>query len=215
MSIRVVIADDHQILVEALRAMLACEPDIVVVGTAGDGAALLELVAQAKPEVVIMDIGMPGMNGIEATQRLSTRRSATKVIVLSAYADKRFVREAMNAGAVGYIVKSSAADELPRAIRAVVQGRIYLCSQVADAVVEVMRGRRKSHVKGAATNLAPRERVIVRLLAEGKTSEEIAAALNIARSTVDTHRRNIMRKLKVHNVAGITRYAIREGIVSP
>lgn len=216
MNIRVAIADDHQMLVEALQVMLAREPDIAVVGTAGDGAALLELVAQAKPDVVVMDIGMPGMNGIEATQRLTSGRSPVKVIVLSAYADKRFVLEALNAGAAGYVAKSSAADELARAIRAVVQGRTYLCPNVAGAVVETVRTQKKSSVKGAAAGaaLTPRERVVVRLLAEGRSSAQIASALLIAPSTVDTHRRNIMRKLGLHNVAEITRYAVREGIAA-
>jgi len=215
MSIRVVIADDHRILVEALRTMLAREPDIAVVGTVGDGAALLELVGKTKPEVVIMDIGMPGMNGIEATQRLTAGHPAIKVIMLSGYADKRFVLEALKAGAAGYVVKSAAADELPRAIRAAAQGQIYLCPEVAGAVVEAVRTQGKSHVKGEATGLTTRERVIVRLLAEGRDSREIAAALHVAPSTVDTHRRNIMRKLDIHNVADLTRYAIREGIAAP
>ena len=214
MSIRVAIADDHRVLVAALEAMLARAPDIAVIGTAGDGAALLDLVAKSKPDVVVMDIGMPGMNGIEATHRLTAGRSATKVIVLSGYTDKRFVLEALKAGAMGYVVKSSAADELPRAIRAAAQGQTYLCPEVAGAVLETVRGREKSPLKGAAIGLTPRERVIVRLLAEGKSSAEIAAALFIARNTVDTHRRNIMRKLGMHSVADITRYAIREGIAN-
>jgi two-component system NarL family response regulator len=214
MSIRVAIADDHQILVAALQAMLGTEPDIAVVGTAGDGTALLKLVAQTKPDVVIMDIGMPGMNGIEATQRLTTGRSAAKVIVLSGYTDKRFVLEALNAGAAGYVIKSSAGSELPRAIRSVAKGQTYLCPEVAGAVVETMRNGNKHDAKAANSRLAPRERMIVRLLAEGKNSAQIAAALHIAVSTVDTHRRNIMRKLEMHSVAEITRYAIREGIAT-
>jgi DNA-binding NarL/FixJ family response regulator len=212
LSIRVVIADDHRILVAALQAMLTAEPDIAVVGTAYDGAALLDLVAKTKPDVVIMDIGMPGINGLEATQRLVIADFATKVVMLSGYSEKRFVLEALNAGAAGYIVKSSAADELPRAIRAVVNGQTYICPEVAGAVVDSMRGAGKSRAKTAAPSLAPRERVIVRLLAEGKTSAQIAKELRIATSTVDTHRRNIMRKLDMRNVAEITRYAIREGI---
>jgi two-component system NarL family response regulator len=215
MSITVVIADDHQILVAALQSALAVEPDITVVGTAHDGDELLALVAQARPDVAIVDIGMPGVNGIEATQRLSAGSSATKVLILSAYDDKRFVLEAMNAGAAGYVVKSSAADELPRAIRAVALGRTYLCPEVAGAVADAMRGRGNAHAGQAGhadIALAPRERVIVRLLAEGRSSVQIAAELSISPSTVDTHRRNIMRKLDIHNVADLTRYAIREGI---
>ncbi len=214
MSIRVVIADDHQILVAALRTMLASEGDIAVVGEAGDGAALLDLVADTVPDVVIMDIGMPGMNGIEATQHLSTERPEIRVIVLSGYSDKRFVLEALNAGAAGYVIKASAADELPRAIRAVTQGKTYLCPEVASAVVDLARSKQRPAVRGSPTHLAPRERVVVRLIAEGKTSSEIAAQLHIAPSTVEVHRRNIMRKLGLHNIAEITRYAIREGLTA-
>lgn len=217
MSIRVAIADDHQILVASLKAMLATEPDIAVVGTAGDGAALLELVAQLKPEVVIMDIGMPRMNGLEAMERLAAAGSSARVIVLSGFSDKHFVLDALEAGAAGYVVKSSTADELARSIRAVARGQNYLCPEVAGAVVETARTGRKSRVKGAAAGarLTPRERVIVRLLAEGRNSAQIAAALHIAASTVATHRRNIMRKLQMHNVAEIVRYALREGMAAP
>jgi len=215
MSIRVVIADDHQILVAALQAMLACEPDIIVVGTAGDGAALLALVAEVKPDVVIMDIDMPGMTGIDATRRLVAEAPSTQVVVLSCYSDKRFVIEAINAGATGYVLKSATANELPRAIRSVAHGQTYLSPDVAGAVVETMRATDKSSVRAAAPRLGPRERMIVGLLAEGKSSAQIAAQLNIALSTVDTHRRNIMHKLDVHNLAELTRYAIREGLTIP
>jgi len=214
MTIRIVIADDHRLLVTALRNMLQQEGDIEVVGEAGNGDALLKLVNEIKPEVVVVDIGMPGMNGIEATQRLSASYPKVGVVMLSTYADKRFVLEALNAGAAGYVTKSSAADELPRAIRAVAQKKSYLCPEVAGAVMESARARRPQKQREAAIALAPRERVVVRLLAEGKNSAEIASVLNIARSTVEVHRRNIMRKLDLHSVAEITRYAIREGIAT-
>lgn len=212
MSIRVVIADDHQILVAALQSALAVEPDITIVGTAHDGEALLTLVAQVKPDVAVVDIGMPGINGIEATQRLTAKGAAARVVILSAYGDKRFVLDAMNAGAAGYVVKSSAADELPRAIRAAALGQTYLCPEVAGALAEAVRARTHSHAGQVDTSLAPRERVIVRLLAEGKSSVQIADELCISPNTVDTHRRNVMRKLDLHNVADLTRYAIREGL---
>jgi two-component system NarL family response regulator len=162
-----------------------------------------------------MDISMPGMNGIEATQRVTSRNPATKVVVLSAYDDRHFVLEAIRAGAAGYVVKSSATEELPRAIRAAAQGQTYLCPEVAGIIADAARAGGGADVRPPVSALAPRERVIVRLLAEGKTSTQIAAELHIAVSTADTHRRNIMRKLGTHNVADITRYAIREGIVRP
>jgi len=215
MTIRVAIADDHQMLLGALAAMLAPESDLELVGTAGDGVALLALVERTKPDVVVVDIAMPRMNGLEAIQRMLALDPGARVIVLSGYIDKRFVLEALNAGAVGYVAKMSAADELPRAIRTVAQGGTYLCPESTGAMVESVRGNPKSGSLPAVRALAPRERDVVRLLAEGKTSLQIAEALRIAPSTVDTHRRNILRKLGLHSVAQVIRYAIRNGLVTP
>lgn len=213
MSIRVVLADDHKMILAALRSMLEKETDIAVVGEAGDGAALLELVVRTAPDVAVVDIGMPGMNGIEATQRLLAGQPRLKVIALSAYSDKRFVLEMLNAGAKGYLVKASAGDELSRAIRAIVQGRTYLCPEVAGTIVEAARGK-TSLAGNAGANLGRREREVLALLAEGNSSTEIAARMHIAASTVEVHRRNIMRKLDLHSVAELTKYAIREGLTS-
>lgn len=214
MSIRIVLADDHKMILAALRSMLEKEIDIDVVGEAGDGAALLEVVARTTPDVAVVDIGMPGMNGVEATRRLLAGRPRLKVIALSAYDDKRFVLEMLNAGAKGYLVKASAGDELPRAIRAIAQGRTYLCPEVAGAIVEAARDK-TSLAGNSAVHLGRREREVLALLAEGKSSSEIAARMHIAASTVEVHRRNIMRKLDLHSVAELTKYAIREGLTSP
>jgi len=214
MSIRIVLADDHKMILAALRSMLEKEIDIDVVGEAGDGAALLEVVARTTPDVAVVDIGMPGMNGVEATRRLLAGRPRLKVIALSAYDDKRFVLEMLNAGAKGYLVKASAGDELPRAIRAIAQGRTYLCPEVAGAIVEAARDK-TSPAGNSAVHLGRREREVLALLAEGKSSSEIAARMHIAASTVEVHRRNIMRKLDLHSVAELTKYAIREGLTSP
>ncbi len=213
MSIRIVLADDHKMILAALRSMLEKEKDIAVVGDAADGAALLELVARTEPEIAVVDVGMPGMNGIEATQRLIAGRPGIRVIALSAYSDKRFVLEMLNAGAKGYLIKASAGDELPRAIRAVAQGQTYLCPEVAAVLVDAARGKSMLQVNTAA-KLGRRELEVLVLLAEGKSSSVIAARLHIAPSTVEVHRRNIMRKLDLHNVAELTRYAIREGLTS-
>ncbi len=213
MNIRVAIADDHQLVVSALKSLLSAEPGITIIGTAYDGAGLLDLVRNQKPDIVLIDIAMPGMNGIETVQRLTAMHCASRIIVLSGFSDKRFVLEAMNAGAHGYVVKSSAADELARAIGAVARGDTYLCPAVAGTIVEAMREQISSAGKIDSKPITPRERIIVRLLAEGRTSAQIARELHIAPSTADTHRRNIMRKLDVHNLAEVTRYAIREGIV--
>ncbi len=214
MSIRIVLADDHKMILAALRSLLEKEIDIAVVGEAGDGAALLELVERTAPDVVVVDVGMPGMNGIEATRRLLAARPLLKVIALSAYSDKRFVLEMLEAGAKGYLIKASAGDELPRAIRAIAQGRTYLCPEVAGTIVEAARGK-TSREGNAAAKLGRREREVLALLAEGKSSSEIAAHMHIAASTVEVHRRNIMRKLDLHSVAELTKYAIREGLTSP
>jgi len=214
MNIRVVLADDHKMILAALRSMLEKETDIAVVGEAGDGAALLELVARTMPDVAVVDIGMPGMNGIEATQRLLVGQPRLKVIALSAYSDKRFVLEMLNAGAKGYLIKASAGDELSRAIRAIAQGRTYLCPEVAGTIVEAARGK-TSLAGNAGVHLGRREREVLALLAEGNNSSEIAARMHIAASTVEVHRRNIMRKLDLHSVAELTKYAIREGLTSP
>ena len=214
MSIRIVLADDHKMILAALRSLLEKEIDIAVVGEAGDGAALLELVERTAPDIAVVDVGMPGMNGIEATRRLLAARPVLKVIALSAYSDKRFVLEMLDAGARGYLIKASAGDELPRAIRAIAQGQTYLCPEVAGTIVEAARG--KSSPEGnAAAKLGQREREVLALLAEGKSSSEIAARMHIAASTVEVHRRNIMRKLDLHSVAELTKYAIREGLTSP
>jgi two-component system NarL family response regulator len=213
-NIRIVLADDHKMILAALRSLLEKEIDIDVVGEAGDGVALLEVVARTMPDVAVVDIGMPGMNGVEATRRLLAGRPHLRVIALSAYDDKRFVLEMLNAGAKGYLIKASAGDELPRAIRAIAQGRTYLCPEVAGAIVDAARGK-TSLAGDAAVHLGRREREVLALLAEGKSSSEIAARMHIAASTVEVHRRNIMRKLDLHSVAELTKYAIREGLTSP
>lgn len=213
MSIRIVLADDHQMILAALRSLLEKEPDIAVVGVAGDGPGLLELVERTAPDVAVVDVGMPGMSGIEATRRLHAARPLTKVIALSAYSDKRFVMEMLEAGAKGYLIKASAGDELPRAIRAIAQGQTYLCPEVAGSIVDAARSK-ASQERDGVVRLGRREREVLSLLAEGKVSSEIAARMHIAPSTVEVHRRNIMRKLDLHSVAELTKYALREGLTS-
>ena len=215
MSIRVVLADDHQVLVTALEALLNSEPDITIVGTAPDGAALLELVARTTPDVIVLDISMPGIGGLEATERLVKDGYVNKVVILSAFTERHFILEALRAGAAAYVVKHAAANELARAIRNVAAGKKYACPEVSGAIMDAVRDREELGGRSMPARLGPRERTIVRLLAEGKTSPQIAKALNIATSTVDTHRRNIFQKLNMHSVAEITRYAIREGLTLP
>jgi two-component system NarL family response regulator len=214
MSIRILLVDDHQMMRDGLRSILDLAEDLEVVGEAGNGYQALELAETLRPDVVVMDIGMKDLNGIEATRHIRTSNPEAKVIALSTYSEESYVLGMLEAGACGYVLKDAAVEEMRRAIRAVAAGQHFLSPGVAGSVVS-------SHLRGAspdaasaATSLAPRERQILQLLAEGHTSSEIARQLHIATTTVDSHRRNIMRKLDLHSVAELTKYAIREGLTS-
>jgi DNA-binding NarL/FixJ family response regulator len=212
MKIRVLLADDHQLVRDALRLMLDMEPDIEVVGQAQNGTEVPLLARQLKADVVCMDISMPGMNGIETTARLLAASPNIKVIGLSAYIDQRFILDMLQAGATGYVTKADASNELLRAIRAVCRHQTYLCPAAAAAVTSAMTGNApRSHLRNG--QLGARERQVLQLVAEGNTSTGIAKILHIAPSTVEVHRRNLMRKLNIHNVAELTGYAISCGLV--
>ncbi len=183
---------------------------ITVVAEARDGVEVLALAREFAPDIVIMDVGMPNMDGIEATQRLLAGQSGIKVVALSAYADKRFIMGMLDAGAVGYVIKAEAGDELLRAIHSVMDGQAYLCPQVSSAVAETLWATGKADNQ----SLGPRERQVLELLSVGLTSPEIGLRLCIALSTVEVHRRNIMRKLGIRGIAELTKYAIREGLVA-
>ncbi|MGA0610803.1 response regulator [Caldimonas sp. KR1-144] len=209
--IDVVLADDHRLVREALRAALAHVPQIHVVAEVGDGEAAVDCVRELRPGVVVLDIAMPGLNGIEAAARIRKACESTRIVALSAYSDKRFVTEMLRAGASAYVSKAAAGTELVGAIRAVAAGGSYLSPDVAGALVAEMRNA--SGEEGPA-RLGRREREVLRLIAEGLRSAAIAEQLHIAVATVEAHRRNIMRKLGLHSVAELTKYALREGIVS-
>jgi len=210
MSLRIVLADDHQMFRHALRALLAREPDLEVVAEASTGDEVLAIAAAQAVDLVCMDIAMPGMDGIEATRRLLARHPGVRVIGLSAFADRQFVIDLLDAGARGYITKAEAGEELLRAIHTVREGRTYLCPDVAATVANALRDR--GPLYAAAPRLTTRERQVLQLIAEGLTSAQIGDRLHIAASTVEVHRRNLMRNLDLHNVAELTRYAITQGI---
>lgn len=210
MSLRIVLADDHQMFRHALRALLAREPGLEVVAEASSGDEVLAIAAAQPVDLVCMDIAMPGMDGIEATRRLLARHPEVRVIGLSAFADRQFVIDLLDAGARGYITKAEAGDELLRAIHTVREGRTYLCPDVAATVANALLDR--DSLYAAAPRLTARERQVLQLIAEGLTSAQIGDRLHIAASTVEVHRRNLMRKLDLHNVAELTRYAITQGI---
>jgi DNA-binding NarL/FixJ family response regulator len=214
MSIRILLVDDHQMMRDGLRSILDLEDALDVVGEAGNGYQALELVERLRPDVVVMDIGMKDLNGMEATRQIKARTPETQVIGLSTYSDESYVLGMLEAGASGYVLKEAAFEEMRRAIRAVAGGHHYLSPEIAGSVVaSSIRG---ASPEGASTAslLAPRERQILQLLAEGHTSSQIGQKLHIATSTVESHRRNIMKKLGLHSVAALTKYAIREGLTS-
>jgi two-component system NarL family response regulator len=212
-QIRVVLADDHRVMLQGLKAMLEKERDVAVVGEATDGRRVIDEVEAKNPDVVVMDIGMPELNGIEATRRIRAKRPKTRVVALSTFADKRYVLEMFEAGAVGYVLKASAGEELLRAIRAAASDQKYLGAEVATSVVDSYVGQKFSR-ESLLGVLGSREREIVQLIAEGGTSKTIAVKLGISPATVEAHRRNVMKKLDIHSVAELTRYAIRQGLTT-
>jgi len=210
MALRILLVDDHQIVREGLRILLEKEPDMEVAAEAEDGRAAVRLAREVSPQVVIMDVAMPDLNGIEATRQIVAECPGIKVIALSMHADRRFVANMLKAGASGYLLKDSAFEELARAIRTVAADKVYLSPEVSDIVV-------RDYVKGPQEEasvyslLTPREREVLQLLAEGKATREIADCLHVSVKTVETHRQQIMYKLKVRSVAELTKYAIRGG----
>lgn len=215
MSIRVVLADDHRIVREGLRALLDREADMEVVAEVDDGRQAVQLARDLNPDVVVMDLSMPGLNGIEATRQVLQECAATKVLALSMHADRRFVADVLRAGASGYLLKDCALDELVRAIHCVVVDQTYLSPDIADIVVQ--RYRSLAGTGGDASTTSPlsaREQQVLRLIAEGKSVRNIADQLNLSVKTVETQRRSIMDKLNIRTIAGLTKYAIREGLTS-
>jgi two-component system NarL family response regulator len=216
MSIRILLVDDHQMMRDGLRSILDLEDDLDVVGEAGNGFEALEMARTRRPDVIVMDIGMKDLNGIEATRQILAQNPRAKVVALSTYSNETFVISMLEAGACGYVLKDAAVDEMRRAIRVVAEGHHFLSPEVAGSVVASRLRSPSQNQSGASAPavLAPRERQILQLLAEGHTSAEIARQLHIATTTVDSHRRNIMKKLDLHSVAELTKYAIREGLTS-
>jgi two-component system NarL family response regulator len=211
MSIRVMLVDDHKILRDALKTVFAREEDIHFVGEANNGIAALSLVKEMRPDVIVMDIGMPEMGGIQTTLAMRQSYPEIKILALSTFFDRRIVLQMLDAGANGYIVKSAGSEELLRGIRAVSAGRSYLCPDVSQIILDSVRVN-NGHEKIGSFRLGRREREVLKLLAEGLTSPVIGSRLHIATSTVEVHRRNIMRKLDLHSIAELTKYAIRHGL---
>jgi DNA-binding NarL/FixJ family response regulator len=214
MAIRVLLVDDHQMFREGLRSLLAADPEIQVVGEADSGRTALKLACEAKPNITVMDVSMPDLNGIEATRQIKAAVPHTRVIALSAHSDRRFVARMLEAGASGYLLKDCAFDELTRAIRSVSKNLTYLSPAVAAGVVEDSLGRTLPPQPQGTAALTPRHREVLQLVAEGLTTKQIAARLHVSVKTVETHRQQLMKRLDVQSVADLTKHAIREGLTS-
>ncbi len=213
-AVRVLLADDHTLVRAGLRKLLEAMPEVEVVGEASDGLALLALAAQLQPTMVLMDIAMPGLNGLETTARLARQSPAIRVLILSMHQNEEYVRQALRHGAAGYLLKDAAPMELDLAIRAVLRGETYLSPAVSRGVVsDYVQRLRGEETPG--TQLTPRQREVLQLVAEGYSTKEIARRLDLSVKTVDTHRSQLMKLLDIHEVAGLVRYAMRVGLISP
>ncbi|MHC4623328.1 MAG: response regulator [Planctomycetota bacterium] len=214
MSIRILLADDHKITRQGLRSLLEKEPDMEVVAEAEEGRAAVRLARELVPRVVIMDVSMPDLNGMEATRQITGEFPDVKVIALSMHSDNLFATEMLRSGASGYLLKDCAFEELARAIRTVVAGKTYLSPTISSVVVDDYLHRLSKADFSASDVLTSREREVLQLLAEGQSTKQIALKLHISAKTVETHRRQIMDKLDIHSVAELTKYAIRKGFTS-
>ena len=215
-KIRVLLAEDHTIVRKGLRSLLDGEAGIEVVGEAEDGRAAVEHARQLRPDVVLMDIAMPGLNGLEATRQLKRQFPEVKVLVLTMYANEEYIFQILRAGASGYVVKKAAPGELVTAIQTVHRGDFYLSPSISRTVIEeYVRQAEAMAGEDRYERLTPREREVLQLIAEGHANREIGEVLHISVKTVETHRANLMEKLDLHSTAQLTQYAIRKGVVSP
>jgi two-component system, NarL family, response regulator NreC len=214
-KLRILLADDHIVMRTGLRALLERQPNLEVVGESENGRETVALAASLRPDVVVMDVGMPVLNGIEATQTIVTQCPTIAVVILSMHADESYVMRALKAGARGYLLKDSAAADLMGAIQAISQGKSFFSPKVSRILAEdYVRVLKQKGAVDTYDLLTSREREILQLLAEGKTNKEVATALNISPYTVETHRSHILQKLNLHNSAELVLYAVRKGIIS-
>jgi len=211
-AIRVLVADDHMIVRTGIRHVLESEPDIEVVGEAGSGSEAISLASELKPDVVVLDISMPDLSGLEVAASLRSGTGTTRVLILSMHDDAEYVLESVRAGAHGYLLKDTAATELRNAIRAVCRGESYFSPPVASRLTAAVRGEH-GHSQSGLEQLTSRERQVLLGIVRGHTNKQIAADLGISHRTVETHRESLMRKLQIRTVAELTRFAIENGIV--
>lgn len=212
MSLRILLADDHGIIRQGLRSLLEKQPDMQVVAEAEDGRTALSLVRELVPDIVVMDITMPNLNGVEATGRIVHEFPGVKVIALSIHSNRRFVADMLKAGASGYVLKECLFDELAQAIRTAAAGGTYLSPRITGVVVDDYVSRLSTGADSALAVLTAREREVLQLLAEGKSTKQIALRLHVSGKTIEANRRRVMEKLNAHSIAELTKYAVREGI---
>ncbi|MCG8433160.1 MAG: response regulator transcription factor [Gammaproteobacteria bacterium] len=212
-NLRMVVADDHELVRAGIRTLLETFPGIEVVGESGDGQDTVRLVHQIQPDLVLMDIDMPGLNGVEAAMKIHKRHPDIAIIILSIYSDNVYVDQALRAGASGYLLKDSATEELDICIKAVRRGETYLSPRISDRLLENYLAGRKP-ASGIGDKLTSRQREVLQLIAEGKSTREIAQILNLSIKTVETHRSHIMYRLGINDIPGLVRYALKIGLVS-
>jgi len=214
MTIKIILADDHKVLREGLKSLLNQEKDIQVIGEADDGQAVVRLTRKLEPDIVVLDIGMPNMNGIQATQHIVAEVPDTKVLALSMHSDHQFVVKMLQAGASGYMLKDCAFEELVLAVRTIADGKFYLSNDVTGVVITNYINSMQATAAAGEPILTSRERETLQLIAEGNSTAETANILNVSTKTIETHRKHIMDKLDIHNIADLTKYAVRVGLTS-
>lgn len=214
-SVRLLLADDHALVRAGLRELVQKIHGIEVVAEASNGRQTLELIQTHHPDLVLLDIGMKELNGIEVAERIARENRTVKILILSMHANEEYVLRALRAGACGYMLKDSAAAELQLAIEAVLAGKTYLSPSISRSVIDGYLHRTGSGKKTGVEQLTPRQREVLQLIAEGNSTKEIAAHLNLSAKTVETHRAQLMERLAIYDVAGLVRFAIREGLVQP
>lgn len=215
MRITVYVADDHAIVRDGLKVLLNEQPDIEVVGDASDGRETVRQVLELEPDLVLMDINMPELNGIEATRQIVENCPSTQVVILSMYATQEHIFRALKAGARGYLLKESAGIEVVKAVREVISGKRYLSEKISDEVIdEYIRLRDQTDEEDLLSRLSPREREVLQLVVEGKSSAEIAATLYLSPKTVETYRSRLMQKLEIHDIPGLVKFAIQHGLTT-
>jgi len=214
MGIKILLADDHRLMRQGLRALLEEQPDITVAGEAENGKLAVQLSAKLMPDIIIMDISMPGLNGIDATSQILSTCSKSKVIALSMHTERRTVLEMLNAGASGYLLKDCAFEEVIQAVRTVAENNTYLSPKITEIVIKDYVNRIPKNEFSSLSGLTTREREVLQLLSEGKKTKEIAELLRVSIKTVESYRQQLMEKLNIHSIAELTKLAIREGITS-